>query len=98
MDIDDTAGSDRGMAQIPLRSSFTKDRAGGDEERAERGLALADGDAFWEGDDEEREPTGFLSSLNGSDKDETGGEEEDMRERRNGNRAFKALLKAVPKR
>eukprot|EP00873_Tetraselmis_striata_P010236 jgi/Tetstr1/430500/TSEL_020307.t1 len=71
MNIDDTAGSDMGMAQSPLRSPFTKDRADGDEERAERGLALADGDAFWKG-----EPTGFLSSLNGSDKDETGGEEE----------------------
>eukprot|EP00873_Tetraselmis_striata_P040685 jgi/Tetstr1/460949/TSEL_006101.t1 len=71
MDIDDTAGSDRGMAHSPLRSPFTKDRADGDEERAERGLALVDGDAFWEG-----EPTGFLSSLNGSDKDEKGGEEE----------------------
>eukprot|EP00873_Tetraselmis_striata_P017821 jgi/Tetstr1/438085/TSEL_026709.t1 len=59
------------MARSPLRSFFTKDRAGGDEERAERGLALADGDAFWEG-----EPTGFLYSHNGSDKDETGGEEE----------------------
>eukprot|EP00873_Tetraselmis_striata_P007000 jgi/Tetstr1/427264/TSEL_017449.t1 len=59
------------MAQSPLRSPFAKDRADGDEERAERGLALADGDAFWKG-----EPTGFLSSLNGSDKDETGGEEE----------------------
>eukprot|EP00873_Tetraselmis_striata_P017546 jgi/Tetstr1/437810/TSEL_026450.t1 len=68
MDIDDTAGSDKGMAQSPLGSPFTKDRADGDEERAERGLALAD--------DEEHEPTGFLSSLNGSDKDETGGEEE----------------------
>eukprot|EP00873_Tetraselmis_striata_P008722 jgi/Tetstr1/428986/TSEL_018961.t1 len=76
MDIDDTDGSDRDMAQGPLRGPFTEDRADGDEARAERGLALADGDAFWEGDDEEREPTGFLSSLNGSDKDETGGEEE----------------------
>eukprot|EP00873_Tetraselmis_striata_P042959 jgi/Tetstr1/463223/TSEL_008154.t1 len=71
MDIDDTAGSDMGMAQSPLRSPFSKDRADGDEERAERGLALADGDAFWKG-----EPTGLLSSLNGSNKDETGGEEE----------------------
>eukprot|EP00873_Tetraselmis_striata_P028583 jgi/Tetstr1/448847/TSEL_036073.t1 len=55
---------------------------------AERGMAIAGDDAFWEGDDEEREPTGFLSSLNGSDEDETG-ERRDMRERRNGNRAFK---------
>eukprot|EP00873_Tetraselmis_striata_P029570 jgi/Tetstr1/449834/TSEL_036897.t1 len=42
MDIDDTAGSDRGMAQSPLRSPFTKDRADGDEERAERGLTVDD--------------------------------------------------------
>eukprot|EP00873_Tetraselmis_striata_P027456 jgi/Tetstr1/447720/TSEL_000022.t1 len=67
------------MAQSPLGSPLTKDRADGDEERADRGMAISDGvsdgDAFWEGDDEEREPTGFLSSLNGSDKDETGGEE-----------------------
>eukprot|EP00873_Tetraselmis_striata_P018359 jgi/Tetstr1/438623/TSEL_027174.t1 len=76
MDIDDTAGSDKGMAQSALGSPLMKDRADGDEERAERGLAIPDGDAFWEGADEEREPTGFLSSLNGSDKDETGGEEE----------------------
>eukprot|EP00873_Tetraselmis_striata_P003048 jgi/Tetstr1/423312/TSEL_014010.t1 len=64
------------MVQSPLGSPLTKDRADGDEERADRGMAISDGDAFWEGDDEEREPTGFLSSLNGSDKDETGGQEE----------------------
>eukprot|EP00873_Tetraselmis_striata_P022763 jgi/Tetstr1/443027/TSEL_031087.t1 len=76
MDMDDTAGSDMGMAQSPLGSPLTKDWADGDEERADRDMAISDGDAFWEGDDEERELTGFLSSLNRSDKDETGGEDE----------------------
>eukprot|EP00873_Tetraselmis_striata_P006246 jgi/Tetstr1/426510/TSEL_016808.t1 len=56
---------------VRKKCRFSKDRADGDEERAERGLALADGDAFWKG-----EPTGLLSSLNGTNKDETGGEEE----------------------
>jgi len=43
-------------------------------------MTISDGVAFWEGDDEEREPTGFLSSLNGGDKAETGGGKEEGHE------------------
>eukprot|EP00873_Tetraselmis_striata_P000580 jgi/Tetstr1/420844/TSEL_011919.t1 len=100
MDIDDKAGNGGGgIAQSPGGSPIIMmDRADGDEERAERGRTIVDDDdAIWEGADEEREPTKFLSILNGSDGDDTRGEEDEHEERRNGNHASKALWKAMPK-
>jgi len=90
------------MAKSPLGSpTLTKDRADGDGERAERGMAilLTAMPHFGRATTKNANRLDFSPASTAATRLRRAGERRrDTREMRNGNRAFKALLKTVPKR